>query len=92
MEDLSVMDNAAAHTGTQRNGDKALAAPAAAYIVFRQSSAVGVVFYVQGQIAELMEQPPERHIAQGKIAGIQNGPAADLHGAGTAHTNRDNIL
>ena len=35
VENLSVMNNAAAHTGTQRDGDKALAAPATAHIVFR---------------------------------------------------------
>ena len=91
VEDLAVVDDAAAHTGAQGDGDEALAAPSAAHIVFRQRRAVGVIFYVQRQVAELVEQPPQRHIPQGQIAGIQDGAAPDLHRAGTAHAHREDV-
>ena len=87
VEDFAVMDDAAAHAGAQRDGDEALAAPAAAHIVFRQCRAVGVILYVKGQVAELVEQPPQRHVPQGQIAGIQDGAAPDLHRAGAAYAN-----
>ena len=91
VEDLSVMDDAAAYAGAQRDGNKALAAPAAAHIVLRQRRAVGVVLYVQGQVAELVEQPPKRHVPQGQIAGIQDGAAPDLYRARTAHADGKDI-
>ncbi len=86
------MDDAAAYAGTQRDSDEALAAPAAAHIVFRQCRAVGVIFYVKGQVAELVEQPPQRHVPQRQVAGIQDGAAPDLHCAGAAYAHGEDLV
>ena len=68
--DLTVMDDARAHAGTQRDGHKALAVPACAYIVFRQRRAVGVVLDIQRNGQVVMEQLPQRYVPQRQVAGI----------------------
>ena len=90
--DLTVVDDARAHTGTQRDGHKALAVPACAYIVFRQRRAVGVVLDIQRNGQVVVEQLPQRHVPQLQVAGIADGTGADLHRSGYADAHGGDLV
>ena len=77
--DLSVMHDARAHAGAQRNGHEPLALPSRAHVKLRQCGAVGVVFDVERDIQIFVKQLPQRHIPQRQIARIRNGAGADVH-------------
>ena len=62
VEDLSVVDNAAADTGAQRDRYKTLTSSACAGKVFGHSSTVGVVFNIQRLRQITVEKSSQRYV------------------------------
>ena len=89
---LSVVYDAAADTGAQRDGHKPLAAAACAGVVFAHGRAVAVVFQVKGLVHILVKQTAQGHTAKRQVAAILQRAGAYLHHAGNAHTYGKNLV
>ena len=89
---LAVVDDARAYAGAQRDGHEALAVPSCAHVVFRQRRAVGIVLNIQRDGQIVVEQLPQRHVPQRKVAGVADGAGPDLHGPGHAHAHRCDVV
>ena len=92
VENFSVVDNPGADAGAQGDGDKALAALARSGVIFRQGGAVGVVFHIQVQPQPPLEQLAQGNVPQGQVAGVYDGPGADVHHSRDARPHGGDLL
>ena len=86
-----VVDDTRAHAGTQRDGHKALALASRAHMELRQRRAVSVIFDVQRDIQIFVKQLSQRHVPQGKVAGIRDRTSPYIHRSGNADAYRRHI-
>ena len=92
VENLSVVNDPGADAGAQGDGDKALAALARSGIVLCQGGAVGVVFHIQVQPQPPLEQLAQGNVPQGQVAGVYDGPGADVHHSRDARPHGGDLL